>query len=79
MSILTIKKLDSSRHSVITEHLLQYNHSFNWKHVRILNSLSESNYNKRLISETLDIKEQLNGIKLKKKTRNLKMTYMFIY
>ena len=48
-------KLDSSRYSVITE---QYNHNFDWKNVRIMDT--ESNYNKRFISKTLHITEQLN-------------------
>jgi len=39
-------KLDSSRHSIITEHILQYNHNFDWKNVRIMDT--ESYYNKRL-------------------------------
>lgn len=68
------KKLNSSRHSVITKHLLQYNHSFDWKRVRTLDS--ELNYNKRLIFETLLIKtllikKQLNGINLKKDIESL--------
>ena len=42
-------KLNSSRQSVITEHVLQYNNSFDWKNVRIMDT--ESNYIKRLISE----------------------------
>jgi len=60
-------KLDESRYSVITQHILNYNHSFNWKDIKILDS--EPNYNKRLISEMLHIKEQANGINLKKRHR----------
>jgi len=35
-------KLDESRHSVITQHILNYNHSFNWQDIKILDS--EPNY-----------------------------------
>jgi len=42
-------KLEQSRHSVITEHILEFKHSFNWKNTKILDY--ELNYNKRLISE----------------------------
>jgi len=57
-------KLDDSRHSVVTQHMIKHDHAFDWKNVRILDS--ESNYNKRLISEMLHIKEQSNGINLMK-------------
>jgi len=66
-------KLDESRHSVITQHILKHNHSFNWKDIKIFDS--ESNYNKRLISEMLHIKEQVNGINLKKDTECLDESY----
>jgi len=62
-------KLDESRHSVITQHILKYNHSFNWKDIKILDS--KPNYKERLISEMLHIKEQANGINLKKDTEFL--------
>jgi len=58
------------------EHILQYNHNFNWKNVRIIDI--ESNYNKRLISETLHIKEQLNGINFKKDTESLDDIYVYL-
>jgi len=66
-------KLDSSRYSVITE---QYNHNFDWKNVRIMDT--ESNYNKRFISKTLHITEQLNGINLKKDTEFLYDIYVYL-
>jgi len=44
-------RLEPSRHSVITEHILEFNHSFDWKNIKILDY--EPNYNKRLISEML--------------------------
>jgi len=66
-------KLDKSRHSVITQHILESNHSFNWNDIKILDS--EPNYNRRLISEMLHIKEQTNGINLKKDTEFLDESY----
>jgi len=53
--------------------MVKYNHSFDWKDVRILDS--ESNYNKLLISEMLQIKEQTNGINLIKDTEFLDESY----
>jgi len=64
---------DESRYLVVTQHMVKYNHFFDWKDVRILDS--ESNYNKRLISEMLHIKEQSNGINLKKDTEFLDELY----
>jgi hypothetical protein len=69
-------KLEPSKHSVVTEHILEYNHSFDWDNVRILDT--ESNYRKRLISEMLHIKEQKNGINLMKDTELLNDTYFNI-
>jgi len=51
-----------STHSV-TEHRLQFNHDFDWEDVEILDM--ERNFNKRLISEMINIKCQKNGINLK--------------
>jgi len=75
MNLLIIREY-SSRHSVITEYSLYYNHSFNWKNIKILDS--ESNYNKKLISETLHIKEQINYINLKKDRESLDDLYMSV-
>jgi len=66
-------KLDDSKHSVVSQHIVNYNHSFNWNDAKILDS--ESNYNKRLISEMLHIKEQSNGINLMKDTEFLDESY----
>jgi len=55
--------LDDTKHSV-TEHILNLNHKFDWENVKILDT--KSNYNKRLISEMLHIKEQTNGINSQK-------------
>jgi len=66
-------KLDDSKYSVVTQHMVKHNHTFDWKNVKILDS--ESNYNKRLISEMLHIKEQSNGINLMKDTEFLDDSY----
>jgi len=44
-------KLDPTKHSVVSEHILTSNHSFDWKNVKILDY--ERNYYKRLTSEML--------------------------
>jgi len=49
-----------SKHSVITKHILELNHSFDWKNVKIMDL--ESHYYKKLISEMLYIKIQDNGL-----------------
>jgi len=46
--------------------MLNQDHTFDWKNIKILDT--ESNYNKRLISEMLHIKEQVNGIYSQKDT-----------
>ena len=53
-------KLDSSKHSVVSEHIIIEKHAFDWDNVKILDI--ESNYHKRLISEMIHIKEQKHGI-----------------
>jgi len=50
--------------SVITEHMREFSHSFDWDNVRILDT--ETNYFKRSVSEMLHIKKQKNGIKCTK-------------
>jgi len=47
---------------MISDHRINFNHDFKWKHVEILDN--ELNYKKRLISEMVHIKKQ----KLKKQT-----------
>jgi len=69
-------KLDDSKHSVVTQHIIDYNHSFDWNAAKILDS--ESNYNKRLISEMLHIKEQPDGINLMKDTEFLDESYFYL-
>jgi len=53
-------KLNSSKHSVISEHILQFSHIFDWDNVKILDS--EPNFYKKSVSEIIHIKEQKNGI-----------------
>jgi len=69
-------KLDKSKHSVITEHILDFNHNFDWDNIKILDT--ESNYNKRLISEMLHIKEKKNGINSHKDTEFLNESYCLL-
>jgi len=66
-------KLTPSRHSVITEHILKYSHSFDWEKIEILDT--EPNFFKRSVSEMLHIKEQLNGINAQKDTDLLDEAY----
>jgi len=53
-------RLDDSKHSVITKHMLEYNHTFDWENAKILDY--ESNYFKRMIAEMIHIKIQKNGL-----------------
>jgi len=55
------------------EHIIKYNHKFDWDNVQILDT--ESNYNKRLVSEMLLIKEQKYGINSQKDTEFLDEFY----
>jgi len=58
---------------VITEHRLQYNHDFDWEGVEILDV--ERNFNKRIISEMINIKCQKTGINLQTDTEALDRAY----
>jgi len=51
---------DKSKYSVITKHMLDNDHTFDWQNVKILDY--ESNYFKRLIAEMIYIKSQDNGL-----------------
>jgi hypothetical protein len=66
-------KSNPDKHSVVSEHIIQCNHSFDWEHVTILDR--EANYHKRLISEMIHIKEQKNSINLMKDTELLDKAY----
>jgi len=65
--------LDPDKHSVVSNHVINHNHSFDWQHVTILDR--ESNYHKRLVSEMIHIKEQINSINLMKDTELLDKAY----
>lgn len=66
-------KMNSNKHSVISEHRIKDKHTFDWENVKILDR--ESNYYKRSISEMLNIKEQRNGLNLNKDTELLSDSY----
>jgi hypothetical protein len=70
-------KLETSKLSVISEHRLQQNHSFDWENVKILDF--EHNYNKRLISEMIHINEQKNESNLKTDTELSDDCYITIF
>jgi len=64
---------NTSTHSVITEHRLQFKHDFDWEEVEILDV--ERNFNKRLISEMINIKSQKNRINLQTDIEALDRAY----
>jgi len=70
-------KLDPSRNSVISEHILQFDHlnrwSFKWNNVKILDN--EHNFYKRLTSEIIHIKDQKNGINSQKDSESFNSVY----
>jgi len=53
--------------------MLNHDHTFDWNNIKILDT--ESNYIKRLISEMLHIKEQVNEINSQKGTEFLDKSY----
>jgi len=62
--------------SHIIEHRLQFNHDFDWKDVKILDS--ERFLGKRLVSEVMFIKKQKHGINLQSDTEHLDDAYISI-
>jgi len=66
-------KLDQSKHSVISEHIIKYNHSFDWENTKIMDY--ESRYYKRIVSEMIHIKEQKVRLNLNSDTELLDETY----
>jgi len=69
-------KRDKSKHSVISEHIIKYNHSFDWDNTRIMDC--ESNYFKRIVSEMIHIKEQKASLNLNSDTELLSESYFDI-
>jgi len=67
---------DYSKHTVVSEHIVNFNHAFDWENVQILDH--EHNYYKRLISEMIHIKEQKNGLNCINDTDNLDDCYFDI-
>jgi len=65
--------LSTSKTSVITQHMNDHSHSFDWNNIQILDT--EPNYYKRSISEMLHIKEQANGINARIDTELLDESY----
>jgi len=53
-------KIEESKHSVISKHMLENNQSFDWQNIKILDF--EPNYHKRIVSEMIHIKTQRNGL-----------------
>jgi len=66
-------KLDPPRHSVVSEHILEFGHSFNWNDVKILDN--EHNFYKKLAAEIIYIKEQKNDINSHKDSEALNSIY----
>jgi len=62
-----------SKPTVITQHMTEQSHSFDWDNIQILDT--EPNYYKRSISEMLHIKEQVNGINAQTDTELLDESY----
>jgi len=48
-------KMTSAKHTVITDHMQKFSHSFDWDSIKILNF--EPNFYKRLVFEMLHVKE----------------------
>jgi len=69
-------KQDQSRHSVISEHTIKHNHSFDWDKTKIMDI--ESRYSKRIISEMIHIKEQKVSLNLNSDTELLDESYFDI-
>ena len=69
-------RYNTSSRSVITEHRRQHDHDFQWDEVEILDE--EPCYRKRLVSETLNIRKQKNGLNLQTDTEGLHKAYISI-
>ncbi|KYN30216.1 hypothetical protein ALC57_00353 [Trachymyrmex cornetzi] len=67
-----IRKLKDSR-TVISEHQLEYGHKFNWENIQILDT--EPFFHKRLTSEMIFIKKQINGINKQNDIEQLSEAY----
>ncbi|XP_011687386.1 PREDICTED: uncharacterized protein LOC105449705 [Wasmannia auropunctata] len=65
--------LDDSKHSVVTNHILESSHTLDWEHATILDS--EPNYHKRFVSEMIYIEAQKNSLNSNKDTEMLDESY----
>lgn len=68
-------KLDPSKHSVVSNHILEFNHSFDWNNIKTFDT--EYNFYKRLTSEIIHIKEQKNGINFQRNSELLNDIHIF--
>jgi len=69
-------KQDQTKHSVISEHILNHNHNFDWDNTVILDR--EPRFYKRIISEMIHIKEQNFSLNLNSDTELLDESYFDI-
>jgi len=69
-------KQDQTKHSVISEHIVNHNHSFDWDNTVILDR--EPRFYKRIISEMIHIKEQNFSLNLNSDTELLDESYFDI-
>ncbi|KAM0737118.1 hypothetical protein ACS0PU_000211 [Formica fusca] len=67
---------NTSNHSVITDHRMNFNHNYDWDGVKILDN--EPQLCRRLISEILYIKRQKNGLNLQTDTESLPDMYFSV-
>jgi len=69
-------KLEQSKLSVISEHIINYDHTFDWENTKILDC--EPRFYKRIVSEMIHIKEQKVSLNLNSDTELLDETYFDI-
>jgi len=67
---------DQSKHSIISEHIVKYNHSFDWDNAKILDC--EFKFYKRITSEMIHIKEQKVSLNLNSNTELFNESYFDI-
>jgi len=69
-------KLNQPKHSVISEHIIKFNHSFDWDNAKILDC--EFKFYKKIISEMIHIKEQEASLNLNSDTELFNESYFDI-
>ncbi|EZA55210.1 hypothetical protein X777_05214, partial [Ooceraea biroi] len=60
--------------SVTSTHRFEFGHDFDWEDVKVVNT--EISYRKRLISEMINIKKQVNSLNLQSDTESLPAEYL---